>query len=121
MIVTYGRCVFEALDAAEKLAAKGIEVKVVDMPSIDEAGLAELYQSGAKLVIAEQNNGLIASRLPNILMKAGLVVDPAKITTINMLDSAGKAQFVHSGTYAQLCAAFDLNADGIAKRVEAAL
>lgn len=121
VIVSYGRGVFEALDAAEKLAGKGIAVKVVDMPSVDEAGLAEIYKSGAKLILAEQNNGLIASRLANILLKAGLSVDPSRIETINMLDQDGNAQFVHSGTYAQLSAAFDLNAEGIAKRVEAAL
>ncbi len=121
IIVSYGRGIFEALDAAEKLAQKGIAVKVVDMPSIDAEGLAQLYQTGAKLVLAEQNNGLIASRLPNILLKAGLCVDPSHIETINMLDQDGNAQFVHSGTYAQLSAAFDLNAEGIARRVESVL
>ena len=121
MTCSYSGIAFSGLAAAEKLAEKGIEVKVVDMPSIDEEGLVELYKSGAKLIIAEQNNGLIASRLPSILANAGVVVDPAKISTLNMLGKDGKPQFVHSGTYAQLSAAFDLNADGIAKCIEAAL
>lgn len=121
VIVSYGRGVYEALGAAEKLDAKGIETKVVDMPSIDEDLLAELYKTGAKIVLAEENNGLLADKLPGILLAKGLCVDPSRLLCLNMLGKDGKPQFVHSGTYAQLSAAFDLTADGIAKRVEEAL
>ncbi len=48
-IISSGRGVHEALAAAAQCAAAGIPVGVVDMPSIDEELLLELYNSGQLL------------------------------------------------------------------------
>jgi transketolase len=58
-VITSGRCVFEALGAADALASKGIEVEVLDMPSVDEAAILKAYRSGRPVFIAEQNNGYL--------------------------------------------------------------
>ena len=118
VIVTYGRGIYEAMAAADALKEKGVAVKVVDMPSVDEEMLVSLYKSGVPMIIAEQNNGYVAAKLPKILMNAGLAVDPARITAVNMLDKNGNPQFVHSGTYGQLTKAFGLAADQLAELVE---
>ncbi len=49
VIVSSGRGVHEALAAAKKCAEVGVNVSVVDMPSVDEAMLLHLYDSGKLL------------------------------------------------------------------------
>src|SRR5204862_7311859 len=56
-IVTSGRCVYEALDAAKILETDGDNINVLDMLSIDEDAIVELYRSRKTEFIAEQNNG----------------------------------------------------------------
>lgn len=109
VIVSYGRGVYEAIAASDALKEKGIGVQVVDMPSLDEDLLVALYKSGKHIVLAEQNNGYLANKLPKLLLRAGVAMDPARIHTINMLDKDGNPQFVHSGTYGQLTKAFGLS------------
>ena len=118
VIVSYGRGVYEALAAADALKEKGISVKVVDMPSVDEEMLLTLYRSGKPVVLAEQNNGYLANKLPKLLLREGEVMDPSRILTVNMLDETGAPQFVHSGTYAQLIKAFGLSGAQLAERIE---
>ncbi len=118
VIVSYGRGVYEALAAADALKEKGISVKVVDMPSVDEEMLLTLYRSGKPVVLAEQNNGYLANKLPKLLLREGEVMDPSRILTVNMLDETGAPQFVHSGTYAQLTKAFGLSGAQLAERIE---
>ncbi len=118
-IISSGRGVHEALAAAVKCAAAGIPVGVVDMPSIDEQLLLELYNSGERLILAEQNNGYIWQNLLRVLYRNR--VDPGgwdRIVTINTLKSDGRPQFVHSGTYEELIAAFHLTPDAIAHTIE---
>src|SRR5580700_4414677 len=50
-IISSGRGVHEALAAAAQCAAAGVPVGVVDMPSIDEQLLLELYDSGQLLLL----------------------------------------------------------------------
>ena len=116
-IVSYGRGVYEALAAADALKEKGIDVKVVDMPSFDEKLLIELYKSGKPVILAEQNNGYLANKLPKLLLREGIAMDPSRIVTVNMLDKDGNPQFVHSGTYAQLTKAFGLSGAQLAELV----
>ncbi len=118
VIVSYGRGIYEALAAANTLKEKGIDVKVVDMPSIDEQMLVDLYKSGMPVVLAEQNNGYLAAKLPKILFRKGVTMDPSRIVTVNMLDKDGCPQFVHSGTYDQLTKAFGLSGAQLAELVE---
>jgi transketolase C-terminal domain/subunit len=68
-IVTSGRCVYEALDAAKKLEAQGVNINVVDMPSIDEDAIVELYRSGKPVFIAEQNNGYLWYHFKRVLFQ----------------------------------------------------
>jgi hypothetical protein len=97
-------------------------VGVVDMPSIDEGLLLELYHSGQWLVLAEQNNGYIWQNLLKVLYRNRDKVKADgwdRIITINTLKSDGQPQFIHSGTYEELIAAFHLTPDAIARTIEA--
>jgi transketolase len=119
-IISSGRGVHEAMAAAARCAAAGMPVGVVDMPSIDGDLLLELYNSGQLLLLAEQNNGYIWQNLLKILyrnrgrVKAG---GWERIVTLNTLKSDGQPQFIHSGTYEELIAAFCLTPDAIARTI----
>jgi transketolase C-terminal domain/subunit len=122
VIVSSGRGVHEALAAADACAKNGLAVGVVDMPSIDEALLLELHDSGALLCIAEQNNGYILQQLIRTLYRRrAKTTDTERVLAINTLDANGRPQFIHSGTYEELTAAFGLTgpqiADAIRKRL----
>jgi transketolase C-terminal domain/subunit len=120
-IISSGRGVHEALAAAEKCAAAGIPAGVVDMPSIDDALLLELYNSGQLLIVAEQNNGYIWQNFLKVLYRNRDQVKSGgwdRIVTINTLQGDGRPQFIHSGTYEELIAAFHLTPDAIARTVE---
>jgi transketolase C-terminal domain/subunit len=120
-IISSGRGVHEALGAAKKCAEAGIAVGVVDMPSIDEKLLLELYNSGQWLVLAEQNNGYIWQNLLKVLYRnRGKVKADGwdRIITINALKSDGQPQFIHSGTYEELIEAFHLTPDAIAHTIQ---
>jgi len=120
-IISSGRGVHEALAAAAKCAGTGIPAGVVDMPSIDEDLLLELYNSGQLLIVAEQNNGYIWQNFLKVLYRnRGRVQSGGwdRIVTINTLQSDGRPQFIHSGTYEELIAAFHLTPDAIARTIE---
>src|SRR5439155_11732572 len=86
MIVSSGRGVHEALAAAELCGAG-----VVDMPSIDDELLLELYDSGKALFFAEQNNGYIWQNFLKVLYPhRKSPVDLSRIFTINTLDADGR-------------------------------
>jgi len=124
VIVSSGRGVHEALAAAELCAAQGLEVCVVDMPSVDEDLLLQLYGSGKPLIFAEQNNGYLWQNFLKVLyrsrasMKAGQLEN---VATINTLNSEGKPQFIHSATYEELIDAFGLTPAAIADTVRSAV
>ncbi len=121
VIISSGRGVHEALGAAEECAKGGLNVSVVDMPSIDEEMLLQLYKSGKPLLIAEQNNGYIWQNFLKVLYRhrerAGLS-DLRRVSTINTLDAGGKPRFIHSGTYEELVAVFGLEASQLASAVK---
>jgi transketolase len=120
-IISSGRGVHEALAAAAQCSAAGVPVGVVDMPSIDEELLLELYNSGQLLILAEQNNGYIWQNFLKVLYRHRDRVKADgwdRIVTINTLKSGGRPQFIHSGTYEELIAAFHLSADAIARTIE---
>src|SRR5450755_3431300 len=94
-IISSGRGVHEALAAAKKCADAGIAVGVVDMPSIDEKLLLDLYNSGQWLVLAEQNNGYIWQNLLKVLYRNRGKVKAGgwdRIIAINTLKSDGQPQ-----------------------------
>jgi transketolase len=87
------------------------------MPSIDEELIARLYEWGKPLIVAEQNNGFIWQNMLKVLYRQGKSIDPGRIVAVNTLNSDGRAQFIHSGTYEQLVAAFGLSGEQMARRV----
>jgi transketolase len=117
VIVSSGRGVHEAIAAAIELEQSGIAVGVVDMPSIDELFLLDLYGSGKLIVVAEQNNGYIWSAYMKTLFKSQRTVDTARVVAINALDSDGQPQFIHSATYSQLLDRFGLSPSRLAETV----
>ena len=119
-VISSGRGVHEALAAAELCAAKGVAVTVVDMPSVDEVLLLELYNSGKTIVFAEQNNGYLWQNFLKVIYRNRDAATGSlhQIKTVNTLNSEGKPQFIHSATYEELIEAFGLTPAHIAKLVE---
>ena len=92
---------FEALEAEKLLREKGISVGVVDMPSVDAGMIGELYASGKKILVAEQNNGFLWSHFRKVLFQRKNVAT-GNLLAVNLLDEKGEARFIHSATYNEL-------------------
>ena len=122
-LISSGRGTHEALAAAELCAKNGVGVTVVDMPSVDEGLLLELYNSGKLMLFAEQNNGYLWQNLLKVLYRNRDKVTGSlqRVITVNTLTAEGKPQFIHSATYEELIEAFGLTPAHIAKTVQAAL
>jgi transketolase C-terminal domain/subunit len=119
ILVSSGRGVHEAVAAAARCAKNGIGVTVVDMPSIDDGLLLELYHSGKLLIFTEQNNGYIWQNFLKVLYRRHKTsADLARVAAINTLDGEGQGRFIHSGTYEELVNAFGLSAAQIAEFIE---
>ena len=119
VIVSSGRGVHEALAAAAECARRGLNVGVVDMPSIDERLLLELYKSGQVVCFAEQNNGYIWQNFLRTLgrNKRTALGDLRKVVCVNTLGADGRPRFIHSGTYEELLAAFRLTPADLAETI----
>jgi transketolase len=117
VIVTTGRGVHEAIAATKIAREKGIEVGVVDMPSIDEDLLLRLNDSGKLLCFAEQNNGYVLQNFFKALYRNQKMCDWRRVLSINALDADGKPQYIHSGTYEELLEAFHLSPAHIAAAI----
>jgi transketolase C-terminal domain/subunit len=113
MIVTSSRGVHEALAASAILNRIG----VVDMPSVDEQLLVDLFNSGKTLCFAEQNNGYLLNAFLRILYRSRQACDWERIVAVNTLDADGKPQYIHSGTYEELLDAFRLSGAHLAKKL----
>jgi transketolase len=100
-----------------------VGVTVVDMPSVDEALLLKLYNSGKLLLFAEQNNGYLWQNFLKVLYRNRdtAVGSLQRVITVNTLTAEGKPQFIHSATYEELIEAFGLTPAHIAKTAQAAL
>jgi transketolase C-terminal domain/subunit len=124
IVISSGRGVHEALKAAEICAEKGVKIAVVDMPSIDEDLMIELYRRGLPILFAEQNNGFLWENFLKVLYRHRGDTDTAglgRVSTINTLDKQGNEQFIHSATYEELIEIFGLTPDGIAGAVQKVL
>jgi transketolase C-terminal domain/subunit len=119
VIVSSGRGVHEALAASATCGRGGLDVGVVDMPSIDRDLLLRLYDSGTTIVLAEQNNGFILQNLLKIVYRhrAADTSGLSRVLAINTLDADGRPQFIHSGTYEELTEAFGLSAEALVATV----
>jgi transketolase N-terminal domain/subunit/transketolase C-terminal domain/subunit len=119
-IVSSGRGVYEAMEAAKILGGKGIQTEVADMPSCDPGMIAELASGGKKIVIAEQNNGYLWHCFRKVLF--GKRNSGAEnLVPINLLDRNGNARFIHSATYEELLEHYGLLPEAIAEKVTKAL
>jgi transketolase C-terminal domain/subunit len=115
-IVSSGRGIYEALNAAKLLLEKGVKAGVVDMPSYDEELAEELHDSGRKIVIAEQNNGYLWHCFRKTLFsRKNLRAE--NIIPVNLLGKDGKPRFIHSATYEELLKTNSLSPEQIAERV----
>jgi transketolase len=115
-IVTSGRCVYEALDTAKKLAEEDINVNVVDMPSIDESAIVKLYHSGKPVFIAEQNNGYLWHHFKRVLFEKETNINTQKLIPVNTTTQAG-LHYIHSGTYTELAAHYHLDSAHLTERI----
>ena len=77
LIIAAGLCVSEALMAADTLAAKGIEARVIDMASLKPIDADLILESAAKtraIVTAENHTiiGGLGSAVAEVLMDEGI-------------------------------------------------
>lgn len=115
-IVSSGRGVYEALDAAKKLEEQGININVLDMPSIDEKAIVELYNSGKPVFIAEQNNGYLWSHFRKVLFEKESNINTRNLIAVNTTTKGG-LHYIHSGTYTELAAHYELNGAHLSEKI----
>jgi transketolase C-terminal domain/subunit len=123
ILISSGRGVHEALAAAEMSAKNGMNITVVDMPSVDDELLMNLYRSGLPMIFAEQNNGYLWQNFLKVLYRhrGDDVKGLSQISTINSLDAEGNKQFIHSATYEELIEVFGLTPGAISSAVQKAI
>ncbi|MDQ3845593.1 MAG: thiamine pyrophosphate-dependent enzyme, partial [Bacteroidota bacterium] len=115
-IVTSGRGVYEALDAANILESKGVSVNVVDMPSVDESAILDMYYSGKPVFIAEQNNGYLWTNFRKVLFEKETYIDTQRLIPINTATRGG-LHYIHSGTYTELAAHYGLDGKQLSDKI----
>jgi transketolase C-terminal domain/subunit len=104
------------LDASTALEAEGVHINVMDMPSIDEDAIIELYRSGKTVFIAEQNNGYIWSHFRRVLFDKETNINTQRLVPINTITKGG-LHYIHSGTYAELAAHYGLDAKHLSESI----
>ncbi|MFC1908654.1 1-deoxy-D-xylulose-5-phosphate synthase [Chloroflexota bacterium] len=119
VILAIGVTVSPALEAARKLSAKGVEATVVNsrfVKPLDAELITSLAHRIKRLVTVEENtlSGGFGSNVTKLLQEADIC--DAQIKNIGIPD-----EFVEQGTQAALRAKYDLDADGIVRRVMALL
>ena len=115
-LVSSGRGIYESIQAAELLEAKGYPVSVIDMPTIDENSILDLYRSGKPVFIIEQNNGYIFSNLRKLLFAKETNLQTEKLIPINT-SGGGELHYIHSGTYTELAAHYGLDGAHLSQTV----
>lgn len=115
-ILSTGRSVFEALDARELLLEKGFSLTVIDMASIDEAAILEVYHSGKPVFITEQNNGYLWTNIRKVLFSKIVNIQTRNLFPINLSSKEGM-HYIHSGTYSELASHYQLNAEKLSQTI----
>ena len=114
-IIANGLCVGESLEAAEKLAADGINAKVINMATVkpldDELVIAAAKETG-KVVTVEEHSviGGLGSAVCDVLSEKA----PTPVLKLGVQDVFG-----HSGPAVELIKEFGLDSEGIYKSVKA--
>ena len=114
-IIATGLCVGEALAAAETLAAKGIDAQVINIHTIkplDEVLVLAAAEKTGRIFTVEEHSviGGLGDAVAAVLSEKC----PTKLTKIGVNDVFGE-----SGPAVELLHKYELDAEGIAKRVEA--
>ncbi len=114
-IIATGLEVSESLAAAEKLAADGIEAKVINIHTIkpiDEELIVAAAQETGKVVTVEEHSviGGLGSAVCDVLAEKA----PTKVLKIGVMDTFGE-----SGPAVQLIRKYGLDADSIYEKVKA--
>lgn len=114
-IIANGLCVGESLEAAQKLAADGINAKVINMATVkpldDELVIAAAKETG-KVVTVEEHSviGGLGSAVCDVLSEKA----PTPVLKLGVQDVFG-----HSGPAVALIKEFGLDSEGIYKSVKA--
>jgi len=114
-ILAIGNMVAPALEAAQKLASKGIEATVVNArfaKPLDAELITGLASDIKRLVTVEENalSGGFGNSVIDLLQKSG--ISDARVKSIGIPD-----EFVEQGPQARLRAKYGLDAEGIARGV----
>lgn len=116
-VIACGIMVHKAIEAAERLAEKGVSVRVVDMYSVKPID-AELIERCAKetgaIVVAEEHNiyGGLGGAVAEVLAHCGA---GAPTEFVGIRDT-----FTESGKYGDLLHKYGLDADGVVSGIEKA-
>ena len=113
-IIANGLCVAEALEAAKKLEADGINAKVINMATVkplDEELVVAAAKETGKVVTVEEHSviGGLGSAVCDVLSEKA----PTKVMKIGINDTFGE-----SGPAVELIKEFGLDGDSIAKKVK---
>ena len=113
-IIANGLCVAESLDAAEKLAAEGINAQVINMATVkplDTELVLEAAKTTGKVVVVEEHSviGGLGSAVCDVLSEQL----PTPVLKIGVNDVFG-----HSGPAVELIKEFGLDGDSIAAKVK---
>lgn len=116
-VVGCGALVYEALQAAEQLAAEGIEVEVINSPSIkplDEETIANSAKKTGAVVSVEEHqiNGGLGSAVSETLAKR----NPVPMEFVGMPDSFGE-----SGQPEELLKKYGMDQEAIVKAIKKVL
>ena len=114
-IVATGICVGNALEAADMLAAEGISAEVINICTIkplDEELIVASAKKTGKVVTAEEHSviGGLGSAVAEVLCEEA----PTRMTRIGVYDRFGE-----SGPATELIKKYELDAQGIYKKVKA--
>ena len=113
-IVTYGRLYFNALGAAEKLRAKGIDVRIIKLNKIKPmpAGAVENALECEKTFFFEEGmrSGGIAEKFASLLLEKGYK-GGYSITAVD-------DEFVAHAGVSRLMEKYSMDADGMAEKIE---
>ena len=107
VIISSGHGVLEALATADLLAKNDdLEVDVLDMPSYDFNLFESLALEKLPLVFAEQNNGALFNKFAQHIFQKRIPCDQRRVLHLNALTPENLNQFIPSGNYPELIAAF---------------
>lgn len=112
-VIAVGLPVSEALKAAEKLAAEGIQIRVVNMGSlkpVDEELILRCARECGKIVTVEEHT--VIGGLGDAVSAVTSAHEPVPVIRLGVQD-----EFGHSGSAAELLNEFGLTADTIAETV----